>query len=297
MPTDDPKNQHDAEDNTRPPKNALEGRISAAIDRAWLRERLARLQDPPVRDDTADAADAENTPHDLQDAGHIPAQAASDEPVADESETAPQDNSALQVLLAQDTARVDDIAESKSLAARVDTPWTLQQFFNGQIDLDIELTRRFPNMPMMASAKFRTLGDQPHRRVATLQAQDDSASLIIDADTRTKIIQMSFTFGSMLTLRFVFGNLNSDLRKRWMEIMQREQGGPSFLWGPDRWQEDYLVCISRKYFTNLYAFSPHNFEAGVRLTPAVMDEVLEWLKEVWLADDREDDTPPPLLTW
>jgi len=28
-------------------------------------------------------------------------------------------------------------------------PWTLQQFFNGEIDLDVELAKRFPNMPMV----------------------------------------------------------------------------------------------------------------------------------------------------
>ncbi|MCA9914417.1 MAG: hypothetical protein KC496_13775, partial [Anaerolineae bacterium] len=37
------------------------------------------------------------------------------------------------------------------------TPWTLQQFFDGEIDLDVELAKRFPSMPIMSKIDFRTL--------------------------------------------------------------------------------------------------------------------------------------------
>jgi hypothetical protein len=177
------------------------------------------------------------------------------------------------------------------------TPWTLQQFFDGEIDLDVELAKRFPSMPTMASIRFRTLGAESGRRVALLSTQDGSATVTVDADQNTKVIQLSFTFGSMLTLRFVLDTLNDVDRARWLELMRREQGGLAFLWGPARWQNEYLVCISRKSFTSLYAFSPNNFEAAVRLTPSVTEKYLDWLDEIWQETPEEDDDDSPLLTW
>lgn len=179
----------------------------------------------------------------------------------------------------------------------VATPWTLQQFFDGEIDLEVELSKRFSMMPMMSSVKFRTLGSQAGRRVATLEAADGSATLIIDADVPSKVIQLSFTYGSMLTLRFSLDTLTGSDQSRWLELMNREQGGLAFLWGPGRWQSDYMICISRRYVTSIYAFSPHNFEAAIRLTPAVMADVLKWLDEIWNAPDDKPDHDAPLLTW
>jgi hypothetical protein len=178
-----------------------------------------------------------------------------------------------------------------------EAPWTLQQFFNGEIDLDVELSKRFPTMPMLSIIKFRTLGTNSSRRVATLSTQDGAASLIVGADVATKVVQMSFTLGSMLTLRFGISDLSDMDRNRWVELMRRDQGGLAFLWGPTRWADDYMICIARKYFTNLYCFSPHNFEAGVRLTPAVTKQLLDWLEELWKAQFKSDEDSPPLLTW
>jgi hypothetical protein len=178
-----------------------------------------------------------------------------------------------------------------------EAPWTLQQFFNGEIDLDVELSKRFPTMPMLSIVKFRTLGTNSSRRVATLSTQDGAASLIVDADVATKVVQLSFTLGSMLTLRFGVSDLSDMDRNRWVELMRRDQGGLAFLWGPSRWAQDYMICIARKYFTNLYCFSPHNFEAGVRLTPAVTKQLLDWLEELWKATFDADEDSPPLLTW
>jgi len=176
-------------------------------------------------------------------------------------------------------------------------PWTLQQFFNGEIDLDVELARRFPNMPMMARIKFRTLGVKSGRRVATLESQDGSASVILDADPASKVVQMSFTFGSMITLRFNLLDLTDMDRKRWLELMRRQQGGLAFLWGPTRWMQDYMICITRKYHSNLYAFSPNNFEAAVRMTNDVTTQLIDWLEEFWAETQPPDDDPPQLLTW
>jgi len=175
-------------------------------------------------------------------------------------------------------------------------PWTLQQFFNGEIDLDVELGRRFPAMPMMSIVKTRSLGTNTGRKVAELSSQDGAATMVIDADTVSKVIQLSFTVGSMLTLKFAMTDLSNMDRDRWLELMRRDSGGLAFLWGTKRWASDYLICISRKHYTNLYAFSPSNFEAGVRLTPTVTQEVLDWLEQIW-DEPEEDDEPPQLLTW
>lgn len=176
-------------------------------------------------------------------------------------------------------------------------PWTLQQFFNGEIDLDVELAKRFPNMPMMSRIKFRTLGVKSGRKVATLEAQDGSSSVIFDADPASKMIQISFTFGSMITLRFALSELSDTDRKRWLELMRRQQGGLAFLWGPRRWTSDYLICITRKYHSNLYAFSPNNFESAVRMTADVTTKLLDWLDEFWQDDAPPNEEPPQLLTW
>lgn len=175
-------------------------------------------------------------------------------------------------------------------------PWTLQQFFNGEIDLDVELSKRFPTMPMMSLVQFRTLGATSGRKTCTLTTQDGSASLILDADTRTKVVQLSFTLGSMLTLRFTLDHLSEMDRNRWLELMRREQGGLAFLWGEDRWEKDYLICISRKHHTNFFAFSPNHFEAGIRLTPVTNKQLLDWLDELWKADAAPTEGTP-LLTW
>jgi len=195
------------------------------------------------------------------------------------------------------SAQVVELDDSIALAQSTSNPpWTLQQFFDGEIDLDVELARRFPSMPMMSILKTRSLGTNSGRKVAELSSQDGAAGMIIDADTVSKVIQLSFTFGSMLTLKFVMSDLNNMDRERWVELMRRDAGGLAFLWGTKRWTSDYMICISRKHFTNMYAFSPNNFEAGVRITPTVIKDLLDWLEKIW--DEPEpDDEPPQLLTW
>ncbi|RMG84491.1 MAG: hypothetical protein D6712_11200 [Chloroflexi bacterium] len=176
-------------------------------------------------------------------------------------------------------------------------PWTLQQFFNGEIDLDAELSKRFPTLPVMSDIRFRTLGQRTGRNVATLSTQDQSASLIIDADTPSKVIQLSFSFASMLSLRFTMDNLSDMDRERWLELMHRQQGGLAFLWGQERWERDYLICISRRYYTNIYAFSPRYYEAAARLTPGVTRKLLKWLRELWKEKPQDKQEPPQMLSW
>jgi len=182
-------------------------------------------------------------------------------------------------------------------SAPAEIPWALQQFFDGEIDLDVELSTRMDSMPVMSIIKFRSLGKNTGRGVATISAQDGSSTVIIDADKDTQELQLSFTYGSMLTLRFRLNELGIMDRTRWINLMKREEGGLTFLWGPSRWENDYVICVSRKYFTNLYAFSPNNFQAGIRMTPHVVEKLLNWLEGFWLDEPDDQAQPPTLLTW
>lgn len=201
--------------------------------------------------------------------------------------------------LAVETNRTIERPRLPEVMARpVEPPWTLQQFFNGQIDLDIELSKRYPTMPMLSLVQKRPLGDHPMRRVCTLSVQDGAASLILDADLTTRVVHFSFTLSSMLTLRFTFDGLSDADRRRWLELMRREEGGLAFLWGRHRWESDYLICIVRRHHTNLYAFSPAGFDAGIRLTAQASRQMIDWLHEVWTYEPPSEEPPPsPMLTW
>ncbi|MDX1993626.1 MAG: hypothetical protein SF029_14655 [bacterium] len=229
----------------------------------------------------------ERTIHALQPKG-IVLRPQNDLPAASQSALQPS-------LQATGVKKPDEIKIEPSPTAA--PPWMLQQFFNGEIDLDIELATRFQRMPLMSNISFRGLGTKNERGVATITTQDNAAQVVFEADAATRVVQMAFTYGSMLTLRFGLRSLNDVDRSRWLELMRRDQGGLAFLWGPARWEHDYLICISRKYYTNLYAFSPNNFEAAVRLTPEVTRKLLDWLEKFWRDSELNEDDQPPLLTW
>jgi|GEM_PF-688569 len=211
-------------------------------------------------------------------------------------ESEPEEEPAAITLRRKEIKPVDDTPLTDS---RDKTPWTLQQFFDGEIDLEQELLKRFPTVPAMTAIKFRTLGMNSGRKVATLTAQDGSSSIIIDADVETKVVQVSFTLGSMMTLRYQLNDIPANNRERWLELMRRDKGGLAFLWNEQRWREDYLICISREYSTNIFAFSPRNFESAVRISKNVTAQLLDWLEEVWNTEPEPDsgDDDAPLLTW
>lgn len=177
------------------------------------------------------------------------------------------------------------------------TPWPLQQFFAGDIDLDVELSQRFQNMPVLSRISFREMGEKSKRGVATMLNQDGAAQVIIDVDAATHMMQLSFTYGAMLTLRYRMVDLSDMDRQRWVELMRRDQGGLAFLWGASRWEKDYVICVSRRYFTNWYAFSPNGFESAVRVTPDVTKQLLKWLEGYWKPAKQEAETSSSLLTW
>ncbi|MDZ4671618.1 MAG: hypothetical protein SH821_12180 [Phototrophicales bacterium] len=172
--------------------------------------------------------------------------------------------------------------------AEVEPPWLLQQFFQGDIKIDEELSGRFPALPVMSTIKTRIAGTKMPRGVAMLSAQDNSAGVIFDADKTSRMVQLSFITNSMLSLRFSLRSLNNVDRARWVTLMKREKGGVAFLWGPKRWEEDYIISVSKRYYTSLFAFSTRHYEAAVRLIPEVTINLVEWLEEFWNED-------PPVL--
>lgn len=241
--------------------------------------------------DVADATVSEN--EDATDAENDSWQLAT--PLEDEVEKSVDEQAAITLRRKEIKPHTE---ESALTGNREKTPWALQQFFDGEIDLEQELLKRFPAVPVMTTIKFRTLGLNSTRKVATLSSQDGGASLIVDADMETKVVQLSFTFGSMLTLRYVLSDLPANNRERWLELMRREKGGLAFLWNEDRWREDYLICVSREYSTNIFAFSPRHFESAVRITKNITAELLAWLEDVWVNEpETKSDDDAPLLTW
>lgn len=199
-------------------------------------------------------------------------------------------------LITPDTSTAIELPPEAS-APTSQPSWTLQQYFDGEINLDVELSQRFKNVPVMSSAKFRVMGDRKEHGVATLAAQDESSWVVLDVDQLSRVTQFTFTLAGMISLRFVLDGINDIDRERWVTLMRREEGGLAFLWGPKRWEHDYIICIKRKFFTNLFAFSPGKFEAGVRLTPDSTQKLVDWLEAFWQTDIPADDEPPPILTW
>lgn len=193
--------------------------------------------------------------------------------------------------------------EAKSVGGgEHEPPWLLQQFFQGDIKLDEELNSRFFALPVMSTIKTRVAGTKIPRGVATLASQDGSASVIFDADKASRMVQISFINDSMLSLRFSLRSLNNVDRARWVTLMKREKGGVAFLWGPKRWEEDYIISVSKRYYTSLFAFSTRHYEAAVRLIPEVTISLIEWLEDFWNEDPPEnmpieEDNSSILSSW
>jgi hypothetical protein len=229
----------------------------------------------PSWDLTADTA--ASTPH----TGELASPAVPDDLLADDNEP---------------PRREAVVRAASKLAASNSAPVLLQQFFNDQIDLSAELATRFPALPLMTVIRFRKLEGKTQRGVATLSTADGIASAVIDADAATGSIQLSFSYGSMMSMRFRMDDLSSMDRSRWLELMRREGGGVAFLWGQARWEQDYVICVTRRHFASIYAFSHHGFEAAVRLTPDVIKQLLDWLEKFWSATPP-GEPPPKQLTW
>jgi hypothetical protein len=160
-------------------------------------------------------------------------------------------------------------------------PVTIKQFLRGEIDLDTELSRRFANAPLLTSIGRSPEDTQPaSRATATMISQDQAATLTFDIYSDQDLLEATFTLNHMLALRFHLPEIGSYDKRRWLDLMRRE-GGVAFLWTSQRWDDDYLIFVIRPHFARLYAFSPHRFEASVRLGHHVSKLLVNWLEMRW----------------
>lgn len=190
-------------------------------------------------------------------------------------------------------ARADGGRDSQQRQA----PWALQQYLNGQIDLDRELMRRFPGTPVMSQIHTHNYGELAHG-LAHIATQDGATSLMVEADGGTHAAQFTFLASSMVGLKFNPARLSNTDRRHWLDTLRRAEkpGEIAFLWGASRWESDYLICAPRRYFTNVYAFSPLHVEAAARLTREVTLRLVEWLEGFWQPAE-EPPRAPKLNTW
>lgn len=172
-------------------------------------------------------------------------------------------------------------------------PIPLQQFFAGEIDLDAELAQRFLHAPLMSHVRFSAQPGVPlrHQATAVFSAQDDSMLMTIDAPLvqgQDAALEFSFALFSALALRFRIAPLLEADRRRWLDLMRRENG-IAFLWTRERWEAPYVIFVVREGFARVYAFSPHGFEAAVRMTPDMVLAMVDWLGGWWFPDSYASD--------
>lgn len=179
----------------------------------------------------------------------------------------------------------------------VNAPWLLQQHFAGKVDLAVELSNRYPTLPLMTIFKQKTVQTSHQPGLGTLATPDGTATLLVEAMPDSNQFQLAYTISSMLTFRFRMNDLTPVDCAHWLQLLHREQDGIAFLWGHSRWEKDYLICAIRRQYASLYAFSPFGFEAGVRLTHNVKNELHDWLASIWNPDTASTGTTPNLLTW
>lgn len=187
--------------------------------------------------------------------------------------------------------RTEDVAKPAPAAAPAEDedtpsapPWLLQLYFDGEINLDQELTRRYSSMPLMSVVHFRTFGQRARHGVATLATQDGAASALVEVDVETMAVQFTLTLSSMLSLSFQLHTLSDIDRSRWLDLMRSGDTELAFLWGQSRWEDDYLICAPHKYYTNIYAFSPRHIAGAFRMTPEVTNKLLDWLNGFWTSE-------------
>lgn len=161
-------------------------------------------------------------------------------------------------------------------------PITIQQFLAGEIDLGSELGTRFAGSPLLSDIALSPKRPDPTRRhfAAIMTSQDKAAMVSIDVRANGGL-EATFTYESMLSLRFDFGILEEHEKVRWLDLVKRKSG-VAFLWGKERWEKDYMILVMREQFARVYAFSTHRFEAAVRITPDVMGKWLDWLQVFWI---------------
>lgn len=197
-------------------------------------------------------------------------------------------------------------SDSQPLAPQPPTPevpWLIGQALNNQVNLAAELAGRFPNIPLLTIIKLRELDTKTGRALAVLTTADGFAMLRIEIDAASRLLEFTFSYGSMLGMRFQIDGLSNKDRTHFLDRMRIEGDHTAFLWGETRWARDYLFGVSRwqgkHHFINLYAFSRQNTEAAVRLKPDVTEQLMDWLQIHWKEDEQptEEQTPIPPGGW
>ncbi|MBI5928859.1 MAG: hypothetical protein HY862_06100 [Chloroflexi bacterium] len=172
------------------------------------------------------------------------------------------------------------------LNIRTKAPLELMEFFTGEVDLDTELAKRYAHAPLLSQASLRPSKPGPdvkRKAVAILTSQDDAAMVTVDLFLETQVLEVTFTLGSMVSMRFTVGAIEVGERQRWLELMRRSSG-IAFLWTKQRWEEDYLIFVVRENFARVYAFSPKRVEAAARITPDIVAKLVDWLEAFWFHD-------------
>jgi hypothetical protein len=179
-------------------------------------------------------------------------------------------------------------------------PFLLQQFFTGRIDLDVELTRRYPSAPLLSSFSFTPEpGQQARHGLAQFVGQDSAAAMTLEIHTAaTSTLEASFLLLGMIAVRFRLGAIAEPQRNRFLDLMHRPNG-IAFLWTRERWESDYLIFVVREHFARVYAFGPGRFDAACRLTPDGISQLVTWFGGFWASSTEppQEETPSTELTW
>jgi hypothetical protein len=173
-------------------------------------------------------------------------------------------------------------------------PWLLQGHYAGSLNLERELQARYPSQPLLSVIRAGKMDSLTRRANAAVSAQDGSAGLVIEADSRAGM-QILFNYGSAMGLRFFLDDTSGLDRARWIDLMRQPKGGLVFLWGQHRWERDYLISVVHNGFASLYAFSRHGYEAATRLTPDATTKLINWLESIWpVGEAAAPAAPDPL---
>lgn len=163
----------------------------------------------------------------------------------------------------------------------------------GPLGSDIDVfsvrDRRFLNAPLMSSMARWPEGDPQAggRASATLSTQDQLALMTFDVETTGGRTEVIFTLRGMLGFRFQLDDLTDDDKEQWLDQVRQklaakgEDSDPVFLWSAARAQRDYLVCTVHTTTTRLFAFSSQRYEAAVRISRPVAEELIDWLEMSW----------------
>ncbi|MBN8593173.1 MAG: hypothetical protein J0M33_15560 [Anaerolineae bacterium] len=174
-------------------------------------------------------------------------------------------------------------------------PWLLQGHYAGSLNLERELLSRYPSQPLLSVVRTGKVDKLTRRATGSVSAQDGSAGLIIEADARAGM-QLLFNYGSAMGLRFHLDDTSGLDRARWIDLMRQPKGGIVFLWGQNRWERDYLICVLHNGFSSFYAFSRNGYEAATRLTPDATTKLINWLESIWPEEDTSSPAPADPLT-